>query len=78
MKQLRVLQQFRDVRNFFTIHQEGDTITVDDERATRLVEGGLCEEIEQSNAEESDSPELETASAEVVEKPKRTRKRKEA
>ena len=81
MKKLRVLVRFRDERNFFTIHEEGDIIVVpDNDRVTRLIEGGLCEfvEAEAPKAKVSDSPELETIAPQqtVEEKPKRTNKRK--
>ena len=88
MKKLRVLVRFRDERNFFTVHEEGDTIlVVDPERVTRLIEGGFCEEVgeEATNAGICDSPELEFPATEqteeqpAVEKPKRAyRKKKEA
>lgn len=83
MKKLRVKVRFRDERNFFTVHEVGDTILVaDPERAARLIEGGFCEEDgeEAPKAGICDSPELgETASEQPVEKPKRAyRKKKEA
>ena len=89
MKKLRVLVRFRDERNFFTIHEEGDTIMVDDpDRVTRLIEGGFCEEVEKEmpKADASDSTELEVNASEQTveekpaeEKPKRAyRKKKEA
>lgn len=80
MKKLRVNVRFRDERNFFVIHQEGDIVVVNDtNRVARLVEAGLCEEVVEDNkAEESDSPALEPATN-AMEKPKRaTRKKKEA
>ena len=82
MSKLRVLVQFRDVRNFFTIHHEGDTIVVNDpDRVARLVEVGLCEEVKDTpKTEISDSSVSEEPAAPVVEKPKRAynRKKKEA
>ena len=84
MMKLRVLVRFRDERNFFTIHEEGDIIVVNDpDRVTRLIEGGVCEyaECEAPKAGICDNPELgETAPEQpAVEKPKRAyRKKKEA
>lgn len=81
MKKLRVKVRFRDERNFFVIHQEGDIVVVNDpNRVARLVEAGLCEEVveEGNKAEESDIPALEP-STDATEKPKKaTRKKKEA
>lgn len=45
MKKLRVLVSFRDESNFFLLHKVGDEITVSDDRAARLVKGGICEEV---------------------------------
>ena len=81
MKKLRVLVQFRDQSNFFTIHQKGDMIVVDDSRAARLIDLKLCEEIvDNPKTEISDSSVSEEPAAPVVEKPKRAynRKKKEA
>lgn len=89
MKKLRVLVRFRDERNFFTIHEEGDIIVVSNpERVTRLIEGGFCEyeECDAPKAGICDSPELESAAPEepvmkqpAEDKPKRAyRKKKEA
>ncbi len=83
MKKLRVLVRFRDERNFFTIHEEGDIIEVaDPDRVTRLIEGGICEIADEApKPEVSDSPVLEQAASEqpAEEKPKRAyRKKKEA
>lgn len=81
MIKLRVLVRFRDERNFFTIHEEGDIIEVSNpERVTRLIDSGLCELVNNNptKTEESDSKELEGGDTEqiVEEKPKRTYRRK--
>ena len=47
MKKLRVLVSFRDENNFFLLHKTGDVIFVEENRASRLVKGGLCEVIEE-------------------------------
>lgn len=65
MKQLKVLAPFRDLNNYFTLHEVGSTITVNNEgRATYLIKSGLCEEIkrplvEKDKVEKSDSTTLE-------------------
>lgn len=71
MKQLRVLQTFRDERNFFTLHQEGDIIEVfSPERVTRLIEGGLCELVDKdTKVESSDTTKLESPVSPAEEKP---------
>ena len=46
MKTLKVIMPFRDISDFSVRHEAGDVITVaDTDRATRLVQGGLCEEV---------------------------------
>lgn len=60
MKQLKVLKPFRDENNFFLMHEVGEVLTVNAERAARLMEGGVCEEF---------AEEKKVKAAEKVQKP---------
>ena len=80
MKQLRVTTPFRDENNFFLLHEVGDVIAVNDSRAARLVEGGLCEECakeakEEKPVEPSASEAVPQPSPEPVKKTRKTTKR---
>ena len=47
MEKLRVLKPFRDIADFSIRHEPGDVIEVSDPiRAGRLLNGGLCAELE--------------------------------
>lgn len=69
MKMLKVKMPFRDINDFSVRHEVGDVFPVSDpERAARLVEAGLCEEVAKEKTiihETAPTPAAEPAPAPV-------------
>lgn len=69
--------QFRDESNFFLLHKVGDEIFVNEDRAARLVKGGICEVADPPVAQPAAEPakqEKEDAPSQPIKRQSRKRK----